>query len=427
MLSLYNAALAPLRAALTLRAAWGSRSPEGAREWAERRALKLPSLGPGGTWIHGASVGEAKLVALIARAIRARIPAHPLAVSCVTRTGRALLPGPPLTDAAFFAPLDFRGLPGRVLDALRPRALVLVETELWPNLLHEARLRSVMVFVVNGRLGPERMPRYRRLAALYRPLLSALAAVGAQSEADARRFVELGVPEARVKVTGNLKYDLPAPEVDADRLRSRLGLDADRPVLVAGSTGEGEEEQVLDAFRSVRRAHPRAFLVLAPRHVERAEQVEREAVGRALVLTRLSRETREAGTRDGLLVDTLGDLAGLYTLASAAFVGGSLVPIGGHNVLEPAAAGAPVLFGPHTHHVEEPARALEQAGGALRVRDADELAAAWSALLADPARRERMKQGAVALIRASAGAVERSVDLVLSGVPALQPAAPGSR
>ncbi len=427
MLTLYNAALVPLRAAATLRAAWAARGPQRALEWEERRARKLPSIEPDGVWIHGASVGEVKLVALVARAIRARRPAIPVAASCVTRTGRALLPGPPVADAAFFLPLDFRGLPGRVLDAVRPRALVLIETELWPNLLHEAAERSVPVLVVNGRLAPERMVWYRRLARLYRPLVPALAGVGAQSEEDARRFIEIGVPRERVGVTGNLKYDLPAPDADPGRLRKRFGLDLDTPVLVAGSTGEGEDGAVLDAFQSVRRRHPRAFLVLAPRHVERADQIEKEAASRGLTLARLAEGTRGAGARDGLLVDTLGELAGLYTVATAAFVGGSLVPIGGHNVLEPAAAGIPVLFGPYTHHVEEPARALERCGGALRVKDAAELGAAWSALLSDPDRRSRMTEGAAALLRASGGAIERSVDLVLSVVRDGLPAAAGSR
>jgi 3-deoxy-D-manno-octulosonic-acid transferase len=418
MLLLYNAVLLPLRVAALGWAAWSSRrGGERAREWAERLARALPTVAPGGVWIHGASVGEARLVALIAGALRERRPHLPLSMSVVTRTGRAQLPGPPRSDAAFFAPLDFPGRPRRVLGAVRPRALVLLETELWPNLLREASLEEVGVALLNGRLSAERRSSYLRLRGLFRPLLEEVDAVGAQTSGDAERLVELGARPSAVVVTGNVKYDLPAPPAgSAERLRSRLGLPPGRPAVAAGSTGPGEEGQVLDAFLEARAGRPDLFLILAPRHPERIEEVSREVAARGLDLPRLSDGASRAGGADGLLVDTVGELAALYTLVSAAFVGGSLVPIGGHNVLEPAAAGVPVLFGPHTQHVASPAEALLRAGGARRVRDSHDLGRAWLVLLRDEESRRESGRRASAVVEANRGALGRSVDLVLSVV-----------
>lgn len=416
MLRLYNIVLLPLRAVSAL-CAWSVRDPRRASEWAERRARSLPAVSAGGLWIHGASVGEVRIVRELARSIREQRPVLPLVISSTTRAGRALLPGPPLVDAAFFMPLDFPGTPARVLDAVRPAALVLVETELWPNLLHEASERRVPVVVVNGRLSPRRMSRYRRLLGLYRPLLEGLAKIGVQTEQEAQRFVELGARPQAITVTGNVKYDLPHPVSDASSLRLRFGLTRERPVLVAGSTGPGEEALVIDAFVAARREHPDLFLILAPRHPERGDEVEREAGSRGVRLHRLSSvDPGSAGGGDGLLVDTLGELASLYGVGSVAFVGGSLVPVGGHNVLEPAAAAVPVVFGPHTDHVAGPAETLLRAGGGYRVRDAADLTRVVRELLADPSRRRRMTEAAAGVVRANAGALERSVDLVLSVV-----------
>ncbi len=414
MLQLYNTALLPLRALLRPWAAWdASRGGGSDREWAERRAEVVPDVDPGGIWLHGSSVGEARIVTSLSRAWRQRHPPLPLSVSAFTRTGRAQLPTPPDVDAAFFLPLDFRGLPGRLLDAVRPRVLVLVETEIWPNLLHEAFEKGVAVAVVNGRLSQRRMSRYRRLNRLYGPLLSRLACVGAQSGHDAERFAELGVRRDVLAVTGNIKYDIPAPAIDPAQLRRKLGLDPDRPVVVAGSTAPGEDEQVLEAALRVRERYPGLFLVLAPRHVERSDDVERLAERTGIRLWRLSRGVgNDAGTHDGLLVDSIGQLAALYGIGAAAFVGGSLVPVGGHNVLEPPAAGSPALFGPYTENFADPAAALLQAEGALRVRDSGELADRWTELIADPARRRRLLEGARAVLETNRGAMERTLELL---------------
>jgi len=413
MLRLYNTLLLPLRPLAALWFLCHRRSPQRGAEAGERMARRLPAARRSGVWIHGSSVGEARIVTGLARAVRSREADRPICVSAYTRTGREQLPQAPLAEASFFLPLDFAGFPSRVLEALKPSLLVIVETELWPNLLHEAQRCGTPVAVVNARLAPERMNRYRRLSRLYRPLLERLCRVGAQSGDDAARFRELGVPGGAIRVTGNVKYDLPVPDVDEAALRSEIGLEPDRPVLVAGSTGPGEESAVLEAFAALRAAHPRLFLILAPRHPGRADEVEQLARSAGHRTRRLSRGPDGPGEADLLLVDVLGRLGGLYKLGSAAFVGGSLVPVGGHNVLEPAAAGVPVLFGPHTGHFAEPAEALLRAGGARRVGDAAELARAVAGLLDDEGLRTTTARNASRVVAENRGALERSVDLLL--------------
>ena len=416
---LYNILLVPIRWLASLASFRFRRDDRRREEWAERRVRSVPGIEAGGLWIHGASVGEIRIVTSIASALRKARPELPLAVSAYTRTGRDALPGPPRVDASFFMPFDFPGYPARLLEALQPAGLVLVETELWPNLIREAEIHRIPVIVVNGRLSPARMRRYRRLGSLYRPLLRSLAAVGIQSGDDAERFLELGVDRERIEITGNIKYDLPRPEIEPYRLAARFGLSPDRPVLVAGSTGPGEEEAVFAAFLEIRRDRPDAFLILAPRHPERSEGVHQMATAAGLDLCRLSgADSGGAGATDGLLVDTLGELAALYGLATAAFVGGSLIPVGGHNVLEPAAAGVPVLYGPHTEHFREPARALLQAGGGTVVADAGALAGAFRSYLRDPERARIAGAAAGQVVQANRGALDRSVDLVLKTVSA---------
>jgi len=411
---LYNSGMRLLWLPVALWSAWQSRDPQRRLEWAERRARTLPAARRRGVWIHGSSVGEARIVTSLARALRGRQPDLPVVVSAFTRTGRAQLPGVPDVDAAFVMPLDFPGYPSRLFAALEPSVLALVETELWPNLVADAQAARVPVVVVNARLSARRMVKYHRYAGLYRPVLRALTRVGAQSEPDASRFVELGLPSTAVEVTGNIKYDLPAAEVDVAELRRELGVPVHRPVFVAGSTGQGEEQQVLAAFVRARREVGDLLLVLAPRHPPRVPEVE-ALIGEArLGFAKLSDGPGAMKSdTDLLLVDSVGQLSRLYRLAAVAFVGGSLVPVGGHNLLEPAGVGVPVVFGPHTENVEEIAAALELAGGGIRVASADDLAATVVSLLRDDTRRAGIGRAAEAVVAANRGALKRSVDVIL--------------
>jgi 3-deoxy-D-manno-octulosonic-acid transferase len=423
MLAVYNTLLLPLRPLAELWAVRPGRDERGRREWHERLARRPLLALPGAVWLHGASVGEARLATALARELRAACPGISLVASTLTASGRSLLPSPPVLDDAFFMPLDFPDVVRRTLERLRPAALVLIETELWPNLLRESSRAAVPIALVNARLGPRRMEHYRRWSRLYAPLVARIDRIGAQSAPDAARFVELGAPTERVVVTGNVKYDLSAPTITPEELRSRLALDARRPVFVAGSTAPGEDAPVLRAFVQARRVRPDLLSILAPRHTARVDEAFALARSLGLSVVRLSSRGPATGA-DVVLVDTLGELAALYQLATVAFVGGSLVPVGGHNVLEPAAVGVPVLFGRHMHHFEEPARTLEEAGGAWRVADESELAARLVELVGDAERRDRAATNAARVVAENRGALAASVRIVLE-LLAAAPAAAG--
>jgi len=413
MRTLYNAALLPARAASVVFGAWPRGTPAAALERDQRLGRELPKVEPGAVWIHGASVGEARIAGAVARELRRRRPGQPIVASAVTATGRSLLPAPPAIDGAFFLPLDFPAVQRRTFDALSPAMLVLVETELWPNLLDEAHARRIPVVVVNGRLAPQRLQRYRLFAGLYAPLLREIEAIGVAGPDEEERFRALGVSTDRVTVTGNVKFDLTPPASTAAELRARCGIGAQRPAVAAGSTGPGEDEIVLAAFADARRTIPELLLVLAPRHPERFNTAAEEAKRRGFSVGRVTSGTA-AGGSDVLLVDTIGELAALYGVATSAFVGGTLVPVGGHNLLEPLAAGVPVLFGPHTEHVAEIARTLLTSGCGERVEHGAALGRAWTALATQPDERARRAAIGGRVLDAHRGATGRSVELILN-------------
>lgn len=416
----YDAALIPLRGAAWVYGLWPRGTPEATLERDQRVARRLPAAPPGSLWLHGASLGESRLVVRLASELAGRRPGGAVVASAVTRAGRDALEASTLAGRSFFLPLDFPDLQRRVLAALRPGALALVETEIWPALLAEAARARVPACLVNGRIAPERLGRYRRFAAVYRPALASLTRLGAASDVEAERFAELGARAEALRVTGNLKFDLPAPGESAEALRARFALAAARPVFVAGSTGAGEDAPVVEAFLEARRSRPGAFLVLAPRHAARFDGAFETAAARGLAVHRLSAENdAAAGAGDVLLVDVLGRLAELYALGEASFVGGSLVPVGGHNLLEPLAAGSPVVFGPHLGHVREVADAVLAEGAGEVVPDATALARAWVRLAGDPAERARRVAAGRALIARHRGALGRSVDLILETLEVL--------
>ena len=289
--------------------------------------------------------------------------------------------------------------------------IVLVETELWPNLLAEAERRRVPVVIVNGRLAPERVGRYQRLAGLYGPLLRSVRSIGAAGTDEAARFRALGVAEDAVRVVGNLKFDLPAPVESPLDLRARFGLADDRPVVAAGSTADGEDRLVLDAFAAARREVPSLILLLAPRHPERFDAASQEAARRGFVVSRASQGPATEST-DVLVLDTIGELASLYSVTSSAFVGGSLVPVGGHNLLEPIAAGVPVLYGPHTDHITEIATALEHSGAGVRVASAEALGRSFANLALNSDERERRVMLGQHFMDANRGALHRAAEFV---------------
>lgn len=371
-------------------------------------------------WLHAASSGEVSAAEPFAREAKERFPGVSVLLTCTTRSGREAGRKRPVFDACVLAPADFWWAVSSFLRRVRPYALVLVETELWPTTLHLAERAGLKLGVVNGRVSDRSFPRYRLASPFLRPFLRLFERVSARSETDLERYRRLGVPPERLFCPGNLKFDQTAagdPEAVRARL-SALGWSAS-PLFVAGSTHPVEEEQVLSAYLSARGARPGLKLVVVPRHVERAGDAVRTLEAAGLEVRRWSEDARQGG--DALVVDAMGVLGALYALCEAAFVGGTLVPVGGHNLLEPALAGKVVLFGPRSETQKESAALLLSAGCACQVQDAAELGERLRELLSDPERSRAQGQKALELMARLQGASKRAVEHL---TPVLTPPKP---
>jgi 3-deoxy-D-manno-octulosonic-acid transferase len=360
-------------------------------------------------WVHAVSVGEVLAVSGVVRELRARFPGRRVVVSTTTATGQKLARERFGAESVFYFPLDFAFAIRPWLRALRPELVVLAETEFWPNFLRLARMGGAGVAVVNARISDRSVNRYRRFRGLMRLVLGNIDVFLAQSDEDRRRLLAIGAPASRVEVSGNLKFDIepPAASPVLDLLRAALA-DAG-PVVVCGSTVEGEEPLLLAAVRAVLERWPTAVVILAPRHPERFDEVARLLEGSGLRGWRRSQWQGEPLAGGIFLLDTIGELAATYALAQAAFIGGSLVARGGHNVLEPAQAGAAILVGPYTENFRDIINLFREAG-ALRVVSADELGGALISLLSDETARTEMTRRAAELLRAHAGATARTVE-----------------
>jgi 3-deoxy-D-manno-octulosonic-acid transferase len=365
-------------------------------------------------WVHAVSVGELLAALPLIQGLQRRWPGVEVVISTTTATAAGLarerLTG---VTGPFVFPLDLPQAIRRVLDALRPTAFVAMETELWPNLLRILHQRGIPAMVANGRISDRSFRRYRWIRPFLRSVLGTVAAFGMQSLEDARRVLVLGAQPERVVVTGNLKMDVKPPEEGAERLWERLlGLGRE-PVWVVGSTRQGEEEIIADVYRSLRTSHPALVLVLAPRHPERVSEVEAILAARGIPSVRRSAlpgQPRPQGA--AILVDTVGELASLYSVADVVFIGGSLIPWGGQNMVEPALRGKPVVFGSHVENFRDAARLLLKAGAAIQVRDGADLGAVLRRLLDDPAQRERMALAAREALAGQTGACPKTLDLM---------------
>ena len=422
---LYNAALAAATlAGAPLWVPWLLGARKRRRNFLERMGLRgFPSLPPAGgrprVWVHAVSVGETLAAAPLVRRLRERAPGATLLLSNVTLTGREIGDRSlrDVVDAGFYFPFDIPRLCGRFLDRLRPDVVVIVETEIWPNFLAECASRGIPAVIVNGRLSERSFRGYMRLRWFFAPVLRTFRAICAQSREDTDRFVALGAPGGIVTVGGNLKFDLPPPAGGGDGLSALLAGEKEHGALwvIAGSTHEGEEEIVLRAFLAAREGNKAMKLLLAPRHPERFSAVEallaRDGVGsvRRTALPVDSKTTRPPV----LLLDSVGELAGAYAAAELAFVGGSLVPKGGHNVLEPAGYGVPTLVGPHMENFREIASAFLSAGALLQVSGEAELAERFARFAADPSAFRETGRRAKALLESFRGASDRNAKAVL--------------
>ena len=376
-------------------------------------------------WIHAVSVGEVLSARPLARDLRARYPRLRIFLSTTTMTGQALARrNVQDVDAVFYFPFDLGIFVRRTLDLVRPRLFVMMETEIWPNLLRECRRRGVKTAIVNGRLSRRSYPRYRLVRGFIARVLDDIDSFCVQSEQSARRFIDLGANPGRITVTGSLKFDsldLPSPTLQSrprDRVLRFFRIPASRSVIVAGSTMKGEDAAVLDAFRRVRATVPATLLILAPRHPERVHEVDELCRGEGFKTVRRSELAIDAEPRaDVVVLDTIGELATIYQLATVAFVGGSLVATGGHNILEPAVFGKPIVFGPHMENFAEIAEAFVANIAGVQVNSGRELGDVLLELMSDPVRRARLGAAARALVEANRGAKDKSLNVLAALLP----------
>ena len=378
-----------------------------------------PLSGPGPrAWLHAVSVGEVITATPLVEGLRRRYPSLPLVVTTVTDTGAKVARERFRDEATHrYLPIDLPGPVRRAITAVDPAFVICMETELWPNLLRGLARRSVPVMIANGRLSDRSFRRYQLVRGLMREVLDDVTVFAMRSPEDARRIIALGARPERVFVTGNIKHEVGAEENAgaAELWRRLLGLTNDRPTWVAGSTHRGEEEAVLAAHAEACRRFPDLALVLAPRHPERVPEVAALIRSRGWTALRRSelpqRGTARATRFPIIVLDTVGELAQLYAVADIVFVGGSLVKAGGHNLLEAAARGKPLLTGPHTENFRDAAELLASCGAARIVVDAPTLGAELVALLAEPALRERRGAAGRAAVASRHGAVRETLDL----------------
>ncbi|UVK88949.1 lipid IV(A) 3-deoxy-D-manno-octulosonic acid transferase [Pseudomonas sp. B21-051] len=391
------------------------KAPAYAKRIGERFSYGMPSLQPGGIWVHAVSVGESIAAAPMIRALLQRYPQLPITVTCMTPTGseriQALFSGEPRIQHCYL-PYDLPCAAARFLDHAKPKLAVIMETELWPNHIHQCAKRGIPVALANGRLSERSARGYGRFGKLTAPMLAEMSFFAVQTEAEAQRFRDLGARPQTVEVTGSIKFDLtidPQLLQRANQLRGQWQA-LERPVWIAASTHEGEDEVVLDAHRRLLANYPNALLILVPRHPERFNSVFELCQREGFATVRRSSGANVEADTSVLLGDTMGELLFLYALADSAFVGGSLVPNGGHNLLEPAALAKPVLSGPHLFNFLDIAAQLREAGALAEVDDAEGLAVEVQRLFELPRDAQRMAEAGLAVMRRNQGALQRLLD-----------------
>jgi 3-deoxy-D-manno-octulosonic-acid transferase len=373
-------------------------------------------------WMHAVSVGEVGICTQLIRALEPRVPNLKIIVSTTTTTGmQELEQRLPSHISKIYYPVDHRRFVSHALNTVRPKAIVLVEAEIWPNFIWKARDMRIPLFLVNARLSHRSYPRYRRFGFLFRGLFAGFTGVGAQTENDAAKLRELGCRPERIHVVGSLKFDAAKLDerrpLDVPGMLKQLGVAPDARILVAGSTHPGEEGLLADQFVRLRKRFPDLFLVLVPRHFERSREVGRELETRGINFvyrTEVTRATEHSpGAVQCLLVNTTGELKYFYQQATVIFIGKSISATGGQNPIEPGALSKAMVFGPNMQNFAEVVKSFLEREGAVQVKDSAELEKTLSELLADPERRARLGENARAVVRENQGAIERTVDLIV--------------
>lgn len=380
----------------------------------QRFGFAYPQLPAGSIWLHAVSVGEVQASAPLVRTLLERFPKRRLLVTTVTPTGaeRVLsLFGDSVSHC--YIPFETPNAVASFFRAAKPAFALIMETEIWPNLYHGCGKRRIPLILVSARISPKSVEKYRRLLPLFRETLSHGILIAAQSKADAERFRSLGAAESRTWVTGNIKFDIELPaELPQQGVELRQALWPGRPVWIAASTHEGEETLVLDAHRRIREAFPDALLVLVPRHPERFGSVANHLSRRDVEFVRRTARAPCKATTEVFLGDTMGEVPLFYAASDIAFVGGTLVPVGGHNLLEPAALGLPVVTGPHLFNTEDIATMFRDIGASVSVDGAESLAAAVTRLLTNSDDRAAIGEKGREIVSRNRGSLDRLLELL---------------
>jgi 3-deoxy-D-manno-octulosonic-acid transferase len=370
--------------------------------------LKLPNFHDS-VWLHAVSVGEFRAAEGLLEKIRKNFPDRPILVSTTTPAGQELARArQDIINGTFYFPFDLPGPVKRTLNRIQPALVIVAETEIWPNFLRECRGRQIPVMMINGRISDKSFPRYKRVRRWLGPVLDGYAVLGMQSEIDRKRIQSLGANPQRVRIFGNMKFD---SKVSSRVLDNKLStfLGSWKPLWIAASTMPGEDEMVLDAFTSLRKSRPQLKLLIAPRHLDRTDNIAEVAHRLGLKCTR--RTQLEEGA-DVMILNTIGELAGAFEFASVVFVGGSLVQRGGHNVLEPARYARPIIFGPHMENFRDVARMLLEAEAAMQVAEPSALGLTVNRILSNPSLADSLGKNAQQVLHQNGGATDRVMDFI---------------
>lgn len=382
------------------------------------REKRASLLGCETLWVHAVSVGETIAVRPLLKALKIKYPEKKIVLSTVTETGRSIAEKLSEVDVCIYFPLDFGFAVRRIMDAVRPSLIVVVETEIWPNFLRCAHRSGIPTVLANGRISDKSFGGYQRFSWVFRPVLENFDALCMQTEEDARRIIAIGAPRSRVHVAKNLKYDITVTRVSAEKKRSLLDrycLPEGVPFFTAGSTHRGEDDAVLTAFRTLVFEGRESILILVPRHPERADEVVKvvEQSGlRCVRRSQLNGQTSRLQPGEVLLVDTVGELMDIYALSDLVFVGGSLVPVGGHNLLEPASLAVPVIFGPYMNNFREIASLILHHKGGIQVQDNASLIETLRQLLDNPAERLQLGENGARILTENCGSTERHMEVI---------------
>ena len=393
-------------------------SPKG-RRFRERICTQLPADPPAQKtlWVHALSVGEVISAQPLLQALKRRFPRKEIVLTVTTVQGMEIARQLVQDDVRCILPmpLDFWWSVNRTLRFINPSLFLLVETDLWPGLLYSLRKRRIDSMMVNGRISPRTHMSYKKFRLLVRPLLNTLGIIMVQTDIDRQRLLDVGIQREKVRTSGNIKFDRHWHPLDSHEFgywMEVLGLEPEQILWVAGSTHPGEESTVLSVFKNLKDAFPDLRLLIAPRRVERCEEICRKSSEMGFNTTLRTRLSPPKGGYEVIILDTIGELGRIYGLAKISFVGGSLTPVGGHNILEPARFGHPVLFGPHMHNFEHMSQLMIEAGGGVCVANALELSRVLTDLLKHPERAAVIGQKARAFVETHQGALDRILDHV---------------